>query len=198
MLENFGWKALQKVYDVAMKVIQAWYGKRPERIYFSGGSNGGREAIKILQRSPADYDGAIVLFPVIRFLIQMIAANETVKALDRLGPEADVTMEEAGRVMKVITGILDGEDGLEDGIISCIRPSKAQQQKIEDSLRAFLNEKQLAFLHALAADFSLPYSLNHGGDTSYGFQVLMGADLRGQILNAKHERSEGGSIEAEL
>ena len=188
MLENFGWKALQKVYDVAMNVIQAWYGKRPERIYFSGGSNGGREAIKILQRSPADYDGAIVLFPVIRFLIQMIAANETVKALDRLGPEADVTMEEAGRVMKVITGILDGEDGLEDGIISCIRPSKAQQQKIEDSLRAFLNEKQLAFLHALAADFSLPYSLNHGGDTSYGFQVLMGADLRGQILNAKHEK----------
>ena len=188
MLENFGWKALKKVYDVAMRVIEAWYGKRPDKVYFSGGSNGGREALKILQCCPADYDGAIVLFPVIRFLIQMIAANETVKILDRIGPDANMTIEDAKHVMDTVTEILDGEDGLEDGIISCMTPSKTQKQKIEESLRSFLNEKQLAFLHALAGDIKLPYPLNHGSDTSYGFQVLMGADPYPQILNAKHEK----------
>ena len=188
MLENFGWKALKKVYDVSMRVIEAWYGKCPDKVYLSGGSNGGREALKILQQSPADYDGAIVLFPVIRFLVQMIAANETVKVLDRLGPDANVTMEEAKRVMDTITEILDGEDGLKDGIVSCRTPSKAQQQTIDDALRAFMNEKQLAFLHALGADFALPYPLNHGSGVSYGFQVLMGANPCAQIMSAKHEK----------
>ena len=188
MLENFGWKALKKVYDAAMKVLKAWYGRRPDKVYFYGGSNGGREALKILQRSPADYDGAIVLFPVIRFLVQMIAANETVRVLDRLGPDADLTAAEAGRVRDTVTEILDGEDGLTDGIVSCQTPSGAQRQRIENSLRAFLNEKQLAFLRALASDFHLPYPLNHGSGVSYGFQVLMGADPLAQILSAKHEK----------
>ncbi len=188
MFENFGWKALKKVYDVAMKVIEAWYGKRPDKVYFSGGSNGGREAIKILQKSPEDYDGAIVLFPVIRFLIQMIAANETVKILDRLGPDADISMEDAVRVMNTVTDILDDEDGLKDGIVTCRTPSKLQQYQIDEALRKFLNEKQVAFLHALAADFKMPYALNNGSDTSFGFQVLMGAETRGQIMNAKHEK----------
>ena len=188
MLENFGWKALKKVYDVAMKVITAWYGKRPDKVYFSGGSNGGREAFKILQKSPADYDGAIVLFPVIRFLIQMIAANETVKILDRLGPEADISMEDAVRVMTTATDILDEEDSLKDGIVTCRTPSKLQQYQIEEALRKFLNEKQLAFQHALAADFKMPYPVNNGSDTSFGFQVLMGAETRGQIMNARHEK----------
>ena len=188
MLENFGWKALKKVYDVAMRVIEAWYGRLPEKVYFSGGSNGGREALKILQKCPEDYDGAIVLFPVIRFLIQMIAANETVKALDRLGPEAEISMEDAVKTMGVIRGILDGADGLEDGIISCRKPSPAQERRIEEALGAFLNEKQIAFLRALAADFTMPYPVTAGGDTSFGFQVLMGAEPRGQILGAKHEK----------
>ena len=188
MLENFGWKALKKVHDAALRVIEAWYGKLPERVYFSGGSNGGREALKILQKCPGDYDGAIVLFPVIRFLIQMIAANETVKVLDRLGPEADISMADAEKTMKVIRGILDGEDGLEDGIVSCRKPSADQERKIDEALGAFLNEKQIAFLHALAADFTMPYPVTPGGDMSFGFQVLMGADPRGQILNARHEK----------
>ena len=97
----------------------------------------------------------------------MIAANETVKVLDRLGPDANVTMAEAKRIKDAVTEILDGEDGLKDGIVSCRTPSKAQQQKIEAALRTFLNEKQLDFLRALAADFALPYPLNHGSGTSY-------------------------------
>ena len=68
----------------------------------------------------------------------MIAANETVKVLDRLGPDANVTMAEAKRIKDAVTEILDGEDGLKDGIVSCRTPSKAQQQKIEAALRTFL------------------------------------------------------------
>lgn len=188
MLENFGWKALKKTYDVAMCVINAWYGKKPEKVYFCGGSNGGREAFKILQQSPEDYDGAIILFPVIKFLTQMIAANETVKTLDRLGPDAVISDEDAMRIMKMVTDVLDGEDGLKDGIVSLTKLSAAQQTKVESVLSTFLNDKQLALLRVFSEDFVMPYPVNQGNGISNGFQVLMGADPRTQLGYAKHEK----------
>ena len=188
MQENFGWKALKKLHDVAVKVIEAWYGKRPEKVYFFGGSNGGREGFKILQCSPKDYDGAIIAMPVIQFLTQMIADVEKVKILDRLGPDAYISAEEAQRVMRTITDILDGEDGLRDGIVSCRKPTPAQQEKIRQALLTFLTEKQLAFLEALSKDYALPYPVNGGSGVSSGFQVLMGADPRAQIDCGKHEK----------
>ncbi len=188
MLENFGWKALKKTHDVAMTVIRAWYGRDPERVYFFGGSNGGREAFKILQRSPEDYEGAIVFFPVIQFLTQMIADVEKVKILDRMGPAAVIGPENAARIRQTVTDILDMEDGLKDGIISCRKPTPAQQEKIEQALRAFLSGEQVAFMRAISEDYALPYPVNGGSGVIPGFQALLSADPGVQIGCAKHEK----------
>ena len=62
-LRNFAGDALKKTRDAAMTIIKARYSYAPERTYFAGGSTGGREALLAVGNWPADFDGAIVLFP---------------------------------------------------------------------------------------------------------------------------------------
>ena len=45
--------------------------------------------------------------------------------------------EDAARIRQTVTDILDGEDGLKDGIISCTKPTPAQQEIIEAQLAAY-------------------------------------------------------------
>lgn len=50
-LQNFAYEQLKKVRDAAVTITKDFYGKNPERIYFIGGSNGGREALMAAQSS---------------------------------------------------------------------------------------------------------------------------------------------------
>ena len=63
-VQNFSGDALKKTRDVAVFLIKARYaGGGPTKTYFAGGSTGGREALKVVQTWPQDFDGAIVLYP---------------------------------------------------------------------------------------------------------------------------------------
>ena len=94
-LENFTHKALKKTYDVAMQVIAAYCGKKPEKVYFFGGSNGGRECFKAVENWPDDYDGAVCFFPVLQYTLQLLKANRDVDVLERLGNSAMISKEQA-------------------------------------------------------------------------------------------------------
>ena len=61
---NFGHEALKKTKDAAAAIIKYAYGKEPDYVYFSGGSNGGREALKAIQVYPEDYDAIVCRYPV--------------------------------------------------------------------------------------------------------------------------------------
>ncbi|GAC1654344.1 MAG: hypothetical protein NVS9B15_15000 [Acidobacteriaceae bacterium] len=56
---NFARDGLKKTHDAAMAIIERHYGTRPERMFFLGGSTGGREALFVVQRWPEDYDGVL-------------------------------------------------------------------------------------------------------------------------------------------
>ncbi|QRX81633.1 tannase/feruloyl esterase family alpha/beta hydrolase [Glaciimonas sp. PAMC28666] len=62
-LRNFSGDALKKTHDTAIAIITARYAAPVQKTYFAGGSTGGREALIAVQNWPADYDGAIVLYP---------------------------------------------------------------------------------------------------------------------------------------
>jgi Tannase and feruloyl esterase len=49
--------AYKKTHDVGLRIAQAFYDRVPAKIYFYGGSEGGREALMMAQRFPADFDG---------------------------------------------------------------------------------------------------------------------------------------------
>lgn len=60
---DFGYRATHLMTTVG-KALTAWfYGRKPERAYFFGGSTGGQQAFSEAQRYPEDYDGIIALSP---------------------------------------------------------------------------------------------------------------------------------------
>jgi feruloyl esterase len=60
---DFGYRALKETTDNAKAVITALGGRKPQRAYFNGCSDGGREALMEAQRFPRDFDGIIVGAP---------------------------------------------------------------------------------------------------------------------------------------
>jgi Tannase and feruloyl esterase len=66
-LTNFAYAAYKKTHDVALFLGLRYYGKTPVKNYYMGGSEGGREAMTMAQRYPADYDGIIAVDPVMNW-----------------------------------------------------------------------------------------------------------------------------------
>jgi hypothetical protein len=60
---DFGYRALKETTDKAKAIIAAFAGQGPQRSYFAGCSDGGREALMEAQRFPDDFDGIIVGSP---------------------------------------------------------------------------------------------------------------------------------------
>jgi hypothetical protein len=63
VLKDFGYRAIKVTTDNSKAIIKRFTGKNPSRSYFSGCSDGGREALMEAQRYPNDFDGIIVGSP---------------------------------------------------------------------------------------------------------------------------------------
>jgi Tannase and feruloyl esterase len=60
---DFGYRALKETTDKSKTIIATLTGQGPQRSYFNGCSDGGREALMEAQRYPDDFDGIIVGSP---------------------------------------------------------------------------------------------------------------------------------------
>ncbi len=63
VLKDFGYRALKVTTDNSKTIIRRLTGKNPSYSYFSGCSDGGREALMEAQRYPNDFDGIIIGSP---------------------------------------------------------------------------------------------------------------------------------------
>ena len=66
-IRNLGYMQMKKTHDAAMVIMERVYGERPRFNYYIGASQGGREALTVAQRYPADYDGIIADVPICEF-----------------------------------------------------------------------------------------------------------------------------------
>ena len=64
---NFSHAAYKKVRDVSVALMQRAYGEPPQKLYYLGSSEGGREALTMVQRYPRDFDGVFARVPVINW-----------------------------------------------------------------------------------------------------------------------------------
>jgi feruloyl esterase len=107
---------IKKTRYVAMVIVERMYGQRPRFTYYFGTSQGGREALTVAQRYPADYDGILANVPIVSFSSLMLAP-EWIRIQEK--PYANwVTPAKINAIRAEFVRQCDGLDGLADGVIN--------------------------------------------------------------------------------
>jgi feruloyl esterase len=108
---DFGWRGVHETALASKAIVEAYYGKAPTRAYFSGCSDGGREALMEAQRFPKDYDGIVAGAPANAWtrLLSNGASNE--QALTA-SPAAWLPPETLAAVTKAVLATCHGADGV--------------------------------------------------------------------------------------
>src|SRR5262249_55747495 len=66
--ENFAYAQMKKVHDVVVALAARYYGQPIRHSYYFGSSQGGREALMVVQRFPQDYDGVFAQVPSAQYV----------------------------------------------------------------------------------------------------------------------------------
>ncbi|WP_144155850.1 tannase/feruloyl esterase family alpha/beta hydrolase [Paraburkholderia sp. BCC1885] len=194
---NFGYAHLKKTHDAVLALIERVYGRPPEKMYFAGGSTGGREGYTVMQRFSDDYDGVIANSPALNFSgVRLLGV-----ALGRAEygvPGGYVPPALLERVYQRTLDVCDKLDGVADGIVSDVEGCRQHQQEIIDSLSCpaaaatepaassnsndtCLTAPQLATLLVLRNGLALPYPLAWHANTYAGYNVFEGTRLTGML-----------------
>ena len=122
-IRNLGYMQMKKTHDAAMVIIERIYGERPRFTYYFGSSQGGREALTVAQRYPADYDGIVADVPILSFSTLMLAP-ELIRIQEK--PKTNwVTRSKVNAIRAEFMRQADKLDGLEDGIINNYMAARA-------------------------------------------------------------------------
>ncbi len=121
---NFGYMQMKKTHDAAMVLLERIYGERPRFNYYIGNSQGGREALTVAQRYPADYDGILATVPVVNLSTLMLAPSLVRVRETRLA--AWVPPAKATAIAQEFMRQADGLDGLMDGVINNYMAARAR------------------------------------------------------------------------
>jgi feruloyl esterase len=183
-LDNFAGDQMKKVKDLAL--VQRRYGTGPQQVYFAGGSEGGREALVIVQRYPAEYDGLIAVYPVINWVPKALHDNGMVRALYADGGVNWIDPDENRLINKVVKDTCDGLDNLVDGIVSNIAACATKEAEILATLRcpggtdagsACLSAGEIAVVRAFNTPRQFDFPLANNFTSMPGYSQLVGADL---------------------
>lgn len=116
---DFAYRGVHLTALASKALIEAFYGQQPEYSYFSGCSDGGREALVEAQRYPDDFNGIVAGAPAMNFQVQNSLLH---------GWQAQVNKAPDGRAVlvasrlpvlhKAVLAQCDGLDGQTDGLLS--------------------------------------------------------------------------------
>ena len=115
-LIDFGWRAMHETAVASQAIIESYYGKPARFSYFNGCSAGGRQAMKAVQRYPADFNGIIAGAPGLDWTGRAAQAVRIAKHLEhneaaRLGEPQRLLLHTAA------LAACDVHDGVKDGVI---------------------------------------------------------------------------------
>lgn len=155
-VELFGSGSVPTVMASAVPLVSSYYGQAPQKSYFRGCSNGGREALMAAQRSPQLFDGIIAMAPAYNFTGLAVAYNRTAKAL--LTPPTRFPASKLTLLSNAVLAACDAADGLPDGIVSnpqACRFDPAVLRCAGGDGPDCLDERQLGIVASMMADTTL-------------------------------------------
>jgi hypothetical protein len=183
MQRNFAGDALKKVHDVAVVLIARRYGAAPKRMYFIGGSTGGREALRVVQRYPLDYDGVLAAYAAWDQVELDLQFMRTAQAL--YAPGGFLGYAQTRLIARTVQKACDAQDGLRDGIISdpagCHVAPETMRCSDGRGHHGCLSDAQLHTLETFATEERTSTVLSHGVESIPGYNVLAGANLGGAV-----------------
>lgn len=165
MLENFAFASYKKVRDVAVELARLHYGRAPQRVYYFGGSEGGREGLTMAQRFPHDYDGIVSVVPVVNWtgLFHAFVRNQLPQFNDWL----DAT--KTPRIARAVAEACDALDGLADGVVNhylaCQRRVNLSALRCPDGNDTgvqCLSDAELGTLGAIHSGYTFSFPLANG------------------------------------
>ena len=163
-LANFAHASYKKVRDVSVELMKRRYGQAPQRLYFMGSSEGGREGLTMAQRYPQDFDGIFARVPVINWM--GLQAAGTRMGVTQMGDgwlsPSDVTL-----VHKAVLAVCDPLDWRVDGIVgnpqACgLRFDPASLLCREGKTAACLTAPQVDALRTLHSPYEFSFPLANG------------------------------------
>lgn len=191
---NFSGAALKKVSDVADVLVTRFYGRKPSKRYFIGGSTGGREALAVAQKWPADWDGVVAWYPAWNAASLDLQFGRLSRAFAQ--PDAYPSLAQRKLLRRAALAQCDALDGIADGVVSHVAACNAQfdpatAQFNGQALRCAsggnegdgcLSDAMIAALKAYNTPITFSAPLG-SGETQYpGFNVW-GANLGEQDTN---------------
>ncbi len=112
-LIDFGYRALHQTAMFSKAILEAYYGNPAAHAYFSGCSDGGREALMEAERYPEDFDGIIAGAPANHWTHHFAGFVWNEMAVN----EGKLTPEKLPAIEKAALAACDELDGVKDGLI---------------------------------------------------------------------------------
>jgi hypothetical protein len=115
-LIDFGHRAVHETSVQAKAIVRAFYGRDPERSYFNGCSDGGREALMEAQRYPDDFNGILAGAPANNWshLFTSFVWNEHALLMT---PGSAIPPSKLPVIQQAVVAACDSVDGVKDGLI---------------------------------------------------------------------------------
>ena len=116
---NFGYLAIHRTAEVAKAIVRTYYASTESHSYFSGCSNGGRQALMEAQRYADDFDGIVAGAPALDFVG---LAAEFIKDVQAVFPDPHASSpmfspEMLKSIEAQIVEQCDALDGVKDGLM---------------------------------------------------------------------------------
>jgi len=113
---DYGYRAIHETADKAKALIRAFYGEPATSSYFTGCSNGGRQALMEAQRYPQDYDGIIAGAPAANFThTAALFASNLLATGDR---STFIPAAKFAAIEAAVISACDARDGVKDGVLT--------------------------------------------------------------------------------
>jgi hypothetical protein len=175
--DDWLYRAPHVLSRAAKRIIATFYGAPPRHSYFTGCSNGGREALLLAQRYPDDFDGIVAAAPA-GYLAPLIGVYETWLVRSNTAPDGApiLTLAKLPALHSAVLAACDRLDGLIDGQIDDPRACRFDPATV----RCPIGTDQPTCL--TPAQVAVVRKLYAGPTDAHGRRLYPGGETRGSEL----------------